>query len=88
MQDQNYSFVVRLWLEETHGDRTGAIWRGSIEQVGGDCRMYFSDLNGIPRYIQMQIGATAVPPVGWRFALERAKNGFQKLWKNALRRRL
>jgi hypothetical protein len=83
LQSQNYSFVVRVWLESTYGDGKVAIWRGSIEQVGGNSRIYFSDLEGITRFIQEQIyRETPPPPSRWRLALEFVQNGFKNLWKH------
>ena len=84
MQSQHYSFVVRVWLEGTHSEQETAIWRGSIERVGSDGRMYFSDFDGITRYIQTQIGVQN-RPTGWRLGLEHIKNGIQKLRKRLLR---
>jgi hypothetical protein len=87
LHSQNYSFVVRVWLESTYSDGKIAIWRGSIEQVGSDYRVYFSDFDGITRYIQTQIGPEALPlPTGWRLTLEHMQNGVQKFWKRLLRR--
>lgn len=85
MQSQHYSFVVRVWLEGTYSEQENAVWRGSIEQVGSDGRMYFSDLDGITRYIQAHIGMKDSPPLtGWRSGLEHLKHGIQKLWKRVL----
>lgn len=82
MQSQNYSFVVRVWLESTYGDGKIAVWRGSIEQVGSNSRTYFSDLEGITRFIQGQIyRETLPPPSKWRLALEFVQNGFRNVWK-------
>lgn len=81
MQSQHYSFVVRVWLEGTYNEQETALWRGSIEQVGSDGRMYFSDFDGITRYIQAHIGMKDPPPSGWRLGLEHLKHGIQKLWK-------
>jgi hypothetical protein len=84
LQSQNYSFVVRLWLESTYSDEKIPIWRGSIEQVGSNSRIYFSDLDGITRFIQAQIyRETPPPPSKWRLALEFVQNGFRKLWKRS-----
>jgi hypothetical protein len=84
LDSQNYSFVVRVWLEGTNNDRESAVWRGSIEQVGSDCRFYFSDLNGITRFIQTQISLDTNPsPAGWRLTLEHMQNGIRRLWKRS-----
>jgi hypothetical protein len=82
LHNQNYSFVVRVWLESADENEEIAPWRGSIEQVGSDCRFYFSDLDGITRFIQAQIGAKTSPPLSnWHLIRERVKNGIQKTWK-------
>ena len=44
----------------TRKPRPGA---ASIEQVGSDCRFYFSDLDGITRFIQTQIGAKTLSSI-------------------------
>ncbi len=86
MHNQNYSFVVRVWLESPNGNEKTASWRGSIEQVGSDCRFYFSDLDGITRFIQTQIGAESSPPLSnWHLIRERVKNGIRKAWKRLFR---
>ena len=87
MDSQNYSFVVRVWLESPHTEGKAAVWRGSIEQVGSDCRVYFSDFDGITRYIRAQIGLEeASSPTNWQLIREQIKNGTQKFWKRFLRR--
>ncbi len=57
MQSDHYSFIVRIWREgEDHpGDR--AAWRGSIDDVSSNKRLYFNDLDGIRRFIEEQIGS-------------------------------
>jgi hypothetical protein len=88
LHSQNYSFVVRVWLDSTYGDEKIAIWRGSIEQVGSNSRIYFSELDGITRFIQNQINLVTPPPPGkWRLALESMQNGFRKIWQHLLRRK-
>jgi len=82
LQNQNYSFVVRLWRENSEGDRNLAIWRGSIEQVGSDGRIYFSDLDGITRIIQTQVGIPVAPSrVKWQL-WSTLKDRVEKLWKH------
>jgi hypothetical protein len=86
LESQNYSFVVRVWLESTDQEAGLAVWRGSIEQVGSDCRFYFSDLDGITRFIRTQIG-TDIPSSTsrWQAFREHVRNGIRKNWKNFLR---
>ena len=87
MQGQNYSFVVRVWLESASGDGDIAMWRGSIEQVGSDYRAYFSGLDRIGHIIQTQIGRE-VPSTttGWRLTWEQLQNDIRKFWKRLFRR--
>ena len=87
MQDHSFAFVVRIWLESTYSDGKSTIWRGSIEQVGNDCRIYFSDLDGMTQFIQTQIGLEPPPPSSkWRLALELVQDAVRKFRKRLLRR--
>jgi hypothetical protein len=82
LQNQNYSFVVRLWLEDTQDDRGPAIWRGSIEQVGSDRRIYFSGLDGITPIIQARVGVPAAPShIRWQQWLT-LRDRIGKFWKH------
>lgn len=56
MNNDTYAFIVRIWQESEEGEEEQAAWRGSIEQVGSDLRVYFFDLDGILRFIQEQTG--------------------------------
>jgi hypothetical protein len=53
------AFIVRIWHEEEDDQQERLIWRGSIEEVGSDKRLYFYDLDGIIRYIQEHTGIDA-----------------------------
>ncbi len=56
MRDDIHAFIVRIWSEMT--DKKGDIvaWRGSIEQVGGQERLYFQDIEKIPLFIRKRLG--------------------------------
>jgi hypothetical protein len=85
LESQNYSFVVRVWQESTDREAGIAVWRGSIEQVGSDCRFYFSDLDGITRFIRTQIGPDLPSPLShWQIFREHVRNGIRKNWKKLL----
>lgn len=87
MHNQNYSFVVRVWLESLPDDEKIAIWRGSIERVGSDSRFYFTDLDGIAQFIQTQIGLEKKRfPSPWQHALESLRNGIRKFGQSIYRR--
>jgi hypothetical protein len=56
VQNDSYSFVVRIWQETVDSDGTAVAWRGSIDDVGDGERAYFADLDGILPFIRKQIG--------------------------------
>ena len=56
MEQDTYSFIVRIWQESEEDTDEPMAWRGSIEQVGSDQRLYFYDLEGILRFIETQTG--------------------------------
>jgi hypothetical protein len=37
----NHSFVIKIWLEETHTEADKMLWRGSITHVSSGKRRYF-----------------------------------------------
>lgn len=53
---ETYSFIVRLWFEQTDNDDRSTAWRGSIDWVGHPGRIYFTDLDRIADFIQTQLG--------------------------------
>jgi hypothetical protein len=55
LEKDTHAFVIRVWNEGNSAGKT-KIWRGYIEHVNHDSRMYFSDINGVARFIQKQIG--------------------------------
>ncbi len=68
LENDTHSFIVRIWSEEDQEARPGhrKIWRGSIEHVGQDKRLYFYDLNGILRFIREQASIeTRTQPLEW-----------------------
>ena len=58
VQEDNYSFIVRIWFEDASPDLSGHAWRGSVEQVGQSNRQYFQDLNTLCRFIEDEAGLT------------------------------
>lgn len=78
MDTGSHSFIVRIWDESVEGGES--VWRGSIEEVGGERKLYFSRLDGMVRFIQDQMGFK--PPVKfaiWDLVLKRMKDVVQKL---------
>ena len=88
MKNQSYSFVVRVWLDGTLKDGREAVWRGSVEQVGSNCRAFFSDLDSLAQYIQKQVEQErASSPTEWKLTLEHLQDGIRKFWKRFFHRR-
>lgn len=50
----SFSFVIRLWKEETNHDGQ-EIWRGHITSIVDNQRHYFSDINQIPALIAVSL---------------------------------
>ena len=46
-----YSFIVKVWLEETANQTTRALWRGHITHVLTGERRYLQDLDQISAFI-------------------------------------
>lgn len=52
IRPKGHAFVVRIWRQPAGDVEKGLVWRGSIDDVGGGERLYFSDLAAIARFIQ------------------------------------
>jgi hypothetical protein len=81
LENNNHSFVIRVW-NEGNGDSSQKVWRGYIEHVNHGSRMYFSDLNGVARFIQQQIdfqsGMLKLRSPVWLSWVTNAITGFRK----------
>ena len=49
-ESKTYSFVIKIWLEET-GGAEGAMWRGHVTHVSDGKRLYFESLDAILTFI-------------------------------------
>jgi hypothetical protein len=56
LENDSHAFIVRVWVESQDGQGRWAVWRGSIDHVGENKRLYFQDLKGVVRFIQEQAG--------------------------------
>jgi hypothetical protein len=75
LESDIYSFIVRIWCETRNEPNDQSVWRGSIDQVGNNQRLYFHDLDGITRFIQEQIGLqTKKRRFTWKSLLARIKH--------------
>lgn len=62
-QGDSFSFIVRVWKESSHtADDNPAGWRGSIERVGLNQRMYVHQLDSILAFIEEQTGMQVKQP--------------------------
>lgn len=64
MGNNVHAFVIRVWNESIEAENSDA-WRGYIEHVNHDSRMYFSDFEGVARFIQQQVGVQSTPRGAW-----------------------
>ncbi len=55
--DDFHSFIVRIWLEESTAETPHPTWRGSLTHVISGRRLYFVDLNALPRLIRPYLEA-------------------------------
>jgi hypothetical protein len=70
LQSDTHSFIIRIWHEAVDSKGNIVAWRGSIDYVGNDQRLYFYDLDGIVRFIQEQAGLNVSRPgPKWRSLL-------------------
>ena len=59
-KETTFAFIVRIWVE--HGERKDAepIWRGVIEPVEGDERVYFDRLERLSTYLARYLEAVGI----------------------------
>jgi hypothetical protein len=69
LSTDTHSFIIRVWYEAQDGEGNILAWRGSIDHVGSNKRLYFQNLDGIASFIQEQSG------------VRKAKNSF---WKSIM----
>ena len=58
MEQDTYSFVIRIWRETADSRGNVLAWRGSVDSVSNGERLYFDDLEDVPAFIRKQIGLT------------------------------
>jgi hypothetical protein len=78
MNSDALSFIVRIWHEVSNGNGSVLVWRGSIEQIGTDERLYFQDLRIVERFIRQRSGiGTDRRGRRWRSFLARIWRGYK-----------
>ena len=73
---QPLSFIVRITCEQLDEHGRVALWRGSVERVGVNQRLYFQDLESIKRFIQEECRLQKGPLPWWRELWIRMRDGF------------
>ena len=52
VRPSTHSFIVRIWHEAVDNEGNILTWRGSVEHVGSDRRLYFSGLDEFTKFIR------------------------------------
>jgi hypothetical protein len=60
MARSEHRFVVKVWLEEGLGGPGG--WRGAVDHLGHDRRLYFSSLGDLMDFIRARMTAEDTEP--------------------------
>lgn len=50
------AFIVRIWFEETDGEESAQVQRGSIEHVSSKRQIYFQDMTEMLKFIEDRVG--------------------------------
>jgi hypothetical protein len=58
--DRSASFIIRIWREERDGANRELVWRGSIENVRSDDKVYFKELAVIEEFLKTQLRAIGI----------------------------
>lgn len=75
---ESFSFIVRVWKESSAAvEDNQAGWRGSIEQVGLNQRVYVHQLESILSFIEEQTGMQGNRP----HAIRALWSGLRRWWK-------
>jgi hypothetical protein len=76
VQNETQSFVVRIWHEVVSGQGKEVVWRGSIDHVGADQRLYFADLDAAKRFIEERAGMAVRSRSRWAAFWARVRGWF------------
>jgi len=61
MARTEHRFIVRVWLEEGVGPEGS--WRGAVDHLGHDRKLYFSSLGDLVDFIHARMSADGTDPV-------------------------
>ena len=65
MRRNTYSFIIRIWYEAVDEQGKVQTWRGSIEQVNNNKRLYFDKLDQFIDFVKLESGIDSVESTGW-----------------------
>ena len=75
MKTDTHAFIIRIWNEASEGEDLEITWRGSIEHVGSNQRLYFQNLSSIVHFIRERSGMDSQRPLSWwRWAIARFRD--------------
>ena len=63
--NNSHAFIVRIWSETNEEVDDAPSWRGSIESVGSNRRLYFHDFNAIRRFIEESLHLSETQSRSW-----------------------
>lgn len=58
-QQQDGSFIVRIWWEQASATPEQRHWRGWIQHVRGGKQIYFTTLHDLNAFIEQELGIEA-----------------------------
>jgi hypothetical protein len=73
MEEDTQSFIVRIWRELVGKDGRALLWRGSINHVGSNQRLYFRDFESVVEFIRNKAGLRTEPGSWWKLKLTRIR---------------
>jgi hypothetical protein len=82
LNTETHAFIIRIWCEPSGEAERPIMWRGSVEHVGKNQRIYFSDLKKAVQFIQAQIKLMPPPErTDWKAAWKRLKNKIMEYYE-------
>ena len=74
MEEDTQSFIVRIWRELVDKDGRALLWRGSINHVGSNQRLYFRDFESVVEFIRDKADLKAETGSRWKLMLTRIQH--------------
>ena len=61
-KEATHAFIVRIWIEPREIKDAEPLWRGVIEHVEGEKRVYFDHLDKMSTYFAKYLEAMGIQP--------------------------